>query len=38
MGWLLETIWVLICAVLEVFGAKHDWVKEEIDSKPKTLV
>jgi hypothetical protein len=35
MGWLLEAIWSLICGVLEFLGAKYDWVKEEINSKPK---
>jgi hypothetical protein len=38
MGWLLEAIWSLIWAVLEFFGAKYDWVKEEINSKPKSDV
>ena len=35
MGWLLEAIWWLICGVLEFLGAKYDWVREEIYSKPK---
>ena len=38
MGWLLEAIWSLICAVLEFLGAKYDWVEEEIHSKPKSDV
>ncbi len=35
MGWLLGMIWWLICGVLEFFGAKYDWIDEEINSKPK---
>jgi hypothetical protein len=38
MGWLLEAIWWLICAVLEFLGARYDWVEEEIHSKPKSDV
>jgi len=40
MGWLLDVIWELICLVLEhaLLGAKHDWVKEEVDSEPKSDV
>ncbi len=38
MNWLLEALWWLICAALELLGAKYDWVKEEVDSKPKSDV
>jgi hypothetical protein len=37
MGWLaaiLELFW----AVLDLVGVRHDWVKEEINSKPKNDV
>jgi hypothetical protein len=37
MQWLWETIWWLICGALDFFGAKYDTVKEEIDSKPRTV-
>jgi hypothetical protein len=38
MGWLWEITWWLICGVLEFLGVKYDWVKEEVDSKPKDSV
>ncbi len=38
MGWLLEAIWWFTCAVMDFLGAKYDWVKEEIHSKPKSEV
>ena len=38
MGSLLETIWWLIWGALEFLGAKYDWFKEEIDSRPKGSV
>jgi hypothetical protein len=38
MGWLLKVIWVLGWALIEFLGNKYDWVKEEINSKPKSDV
>jgi hypothetical protein len=38
MGWLFKAIWVLVLAVLEFVGVRHDWVKEEVDSKPSNDV
>jgi hypothetical protein len=41
MGW-WSAIWALLLAVLELVGARYGsvkgWVKEEIDSKPKSDV
>jgi len=38
MGLLWHVIGWLVHAALNFFGAKHDWVKEEIDSKPRSDV
>jgi hypothetical protein len=38
MGWWLKAIWVLVLALLEFLGTKYDWVKEEIESKPRSDV
>jgi hypothetical protein len=38
MSWLWKAIWILVVALLEFLGCKYDWVKEEIDSKPKDSV
>jgi len=34
MGW-LDAIWMLVLSILEFLGARWDWVREEIDSKPR---
>jgi len=38
MGWFLETIWCLISAVLDLLGARHHLIKEEISARPKDNV
>jgi hypothetical protein len=38
MGWFWKAIWVLVLAALEFLGTKYDWVKEEIESKPRNDV
>jgi len=38
MSLLWHVIVWLIHAALDVFGVKHDWVKEETDSKPRSDV
>ena len=38
MGWLLEAIWSVFVAALEMLGAKHDLVKEETNAKPRSDV
>jgi hypothetical protein len=38
MGWLLETIWWLICALLDFVGVKYHPITEEIKAKPKDNV
>ena len=30
--------WVSVLALLEFLGARYDWVKEEINAKPKDRV
>ncbi len=34
MTW-LSVIWTVVMGVIEFLGGKHDWVKEEINSKPR---
>ena len=38
MGWLLRAVVMLVVALLEILGHKHDWIKEEINSKPNDSV
>jgi hypothetical protein len=37
MGW-WKAIWALVVALFEILGHRYDWVKEEINSKPKDSV
>ena len=38
MGWLLKAIGIFVWAVLEFLGLRYDWVKEEVNAKPKDSV
>jgi len=35
---LLGVIWHCVLALLDFLGVKYDWVKEEVESKPRSDV